>query len=178
MKILFLLLALSLSKKNAPEQNNSLIDWSADRKLSWADFKADPDPSSPNAALTSSIIKYDFAYNDAEGFKFHIHCQFNKSNSWGRTKTEYILSHEQGHFDITEIFARKLNKAFKEYKPGSDIKKEVTKIYKDTMHQLGEMQAQYDKETNFSRNKPQQEEWLKKITDGLKELQSYANYNE
>ena len=31
-------------------------------------------------------------------------------------KTDYILKHEQGHFDIAEIFARKLNKKMSEYK--------------------------------------------------------------
>jgi regulator of sigma D len=177
MKIFFFLTIISFPEIFSTVQNNSLIDWSADRKLSWDDFKQRPDPSSPNAALTSSIIKYDFGYNNVDGLKFHIHCQFDKEKSWGRSKTDYILSHEQGHFDIAEIFARKLNKAFKEYTPASNIKKDINKIYSDLMHQLQAMQAQYDKETNFSINKPQQEEWLKKIKDQLKELEAYANYS-
>jgi hypothetical protein len=177
MKIFFSLLILSLAAGALPAQDNSLIEWRADKKLKWNDFKADPDPSSPNAALTTSIIRYDFAYSDAQGFIFHIHCQFNKNASWGRTKTDYILSHEQGHFDITEIYARRLNKAFKEYKAGADIKKEVNKIYKDTMHDLGERQNQYDQETNFSIKHPEQEQWLKKISEELKELEPFASYD-
>jgi hypothetical protein len=177
MKIFFLLSIIFFPKIFSPTRNDSLIDWSADKKLTWDDFKQRPDASSPNAALTSSIIKYDFGYNNVDGLKFHIHCQFDKERSWGRTKTDYILSHEQGHFDIAEIFARKLNKAFKEYTPTSNIKKDINKIYSDLMHQLQSTQEQYDKETNFSINKPQQEEWLKKIKDQLKELEAYMSYN-
>ena len=177
MQTFFSLAIIIFLKTFFPAQDNSLIDWKAGEKLSWSDFKKAPDPSSPNAALTSTIINYDFGYNSVDGLKFHIHCQFNKNNSWGRTKTDYILSHEQGHFDIAEIFARKLNKAFKEYTPTSNIKKDINKIYVDIVHQYEARQKNYDKETNFSINKPQQEEWLKKISDELKETEAYANYN-
>jgi len=34
-------------------------------------------------------------------------------------KNDYILSREQAHFDITELYAGKLNKILKAYKPNS-----------------------------------------------------------
>jgi len=74
-------------------QSNPFIDWKNERKLTWDDFKQKPDAASPNAALTSSIIKYDFGYNNVDGLKFHIYCQFDMEKSWGRAKTDYILSH-------------------------------------------------------------------------------------
>jgi hypothetical protein len=177
MKFCFFLFIVSFSKIFLPGQDDSLIDWKPGLKLTWDDFRRPPDPSSPNAALTGTIIRYDFGYNSVDGLKFHIHCQFNKNNSWGRNKTDYILSHEQGHFDIAEIFARKLDKAFKEYTPTDNIKKDLNKIYSDIMHQYSERQLEYDKETNNSINKPEQEEWLRKISEELKDSQAYANYN-
>jgi hypothetical protein len=184
MKIFLCFTFISFLKLIVPAQNNSLIDWNAelidwnaDKKLSWSDFKAPIDQSSPNAALTSTIMKYDMSYNSNDGLTFHIHCQFDKNTSWVRVKTDYILSHEQGHFDIAEIYARKFNKALKEYKPTSEIKKDINKIYQQTIHEFHDRQVQYDKETNFSINKPEQEEWLKKISSELKELAAYANYN-
>ena len=157
--------------------NNSLIDWSADRKLTWEDFKARPDKNSPNAALTATNIKFDFSYNSNDGFKYHITCQFDKNSSWGRVKTDYILSHEQGHFDIAEIYARKLNKALKTYTPDAGkADKEVNKIYQKVMSELTAEQAQYDKETNFSINKPEQNRWLLKINDELASNEAYADY--
>jgi len=158
--------------------NNSLIDWSADRRLTWDDFKARPDPNSPNAALTGTNIKFDFSYSSTEGFKYHITCQFDKNSSWGRIKTDYILSHEQGHFDIAEIYARRLNKALKEYKHDvSKANKEINKIYEKVMHELSAAQAQYDRETNFSIDKPEQIRWLIKISDELKSYEEYADYH-
>jgi predicted secreted Zn-dependent protease len=161
-----------------PVQNRTLIDWKADYKLVWNDFKARPDANSPNAALTSTAIKFDFSFNDGN-LKYHIHCQFDKSISWGRVKNDYILSHEQGHFDIAEIHARKLSKALREYSVGNsnNLSKDLNKIYQKTMQELHAMQTAYDAATNFSINHEKQEEWLKKISDELKELKDYASYN-
>jgi uncharacterized protein DUF922 len=152
------------------------IDWNTDRKLTWDDFKAAPDMNSRNAALTASAIQFNFTYDGQ--LKYSITCQFNKNKSWGKVKTDYILSHEQGHFDITEIFARTLNKSLKEYTIDNikTLSRDLNKIYENTMHQLNKMQNTYDNETNFSINKEKQEEWLVKISKELKELNAYANY--
>jgi hypothetical protein len=157
---------------------DSLIDWASTRKLTWDDFKAPIDPLSPNAALTGTHIRFDFGYSSASGFTYHISCQFDQQSSWGRVKTDYILSHEQGHFDIAEIYARKLCKAFREYHPDvAKANKQVNKIYDGVMRELNEEQKQYDAETNFSIDKPEQEKWLKKIRQELDSLQTYADYH-
>jgi predicted secreted Zn-dependent protease len=178
MKILMLLFWALLLSVWHPVQHNTLIDWKADYKLNWGDFKARPDANSPNAALTSTAIKFDFSYNDGN-LKFHTRCQFDKSISWGRVKNDYILSHEQGHFDITEIHARKLNKALKEYTVdnANNVSRDLNKIYEKTMRELHNMQTAYDAATDFSINHDKQNEWLKKISDELKELKNFENYN-
>ena len=158
--------------------NCSLIDWSVGRKLSWSDFKASPDKNSLNAALTGTNIKFDFSYNSETGFKYHIYCQFDKNSSWGKVKTDYILAHEQGHFDIAEIYARKLCKAFREYQPDIEkANKEVNKLYDNLMKQLTEAQKQYDYETQNSINTAGQKKWLKQINDDLESLRDYADYH-
>ena len=168
---------ISLSCLSSLKQDNSLIDWSADKKLSWNDFKAEPEKGYSAAALTSTNIKIDFGYYN-ESLQYHIRCRFDKNKSWGRVKNDYILSHEQVHFDIAEIYARKLNKVLKTYKPNEDhISKDVNKIYENIMHEYYNKQEEYDKETNFSINKIKQEEWLKKVSNELSELKNYSNYN-
>jgi len=62
-------------------QTNNLIPWSASRKLTWSDFKGDPDPHSSNAALTSSNINIEFGYNET-GFQYSIKCSFDRNRSW------------------------------------------------------------------------------------------------
>jgi predicted secreted Zn-dependent protease len=160
--------------RNSPK--DSLIDWNSNRKLSWEDFKAQPDGSSVNAALTSTNINIDYSFNSRD-FKYKIKCQFDPSKSWGRIKNDYILSHEQAHFDIAEIHARLLHKALKNYRfNAKSANKDIGEIYQKYMKEHHEMQEKYDDETNYSRNESQQKEWFKKIDSTLKNLESFAQY--
>jgi lipopolysaccharide export LptBFGC system permease protein LptF len=159
-------------------QTNNLIPWSASRKLTWSDFKGTPDSHSSNAALTSSNINIEFGYDD-KGFQYAIKCNFDKNRSWVRIKNNEVLDHEQGHFDIAEIYARKLNKLMKAYHfNAKTVSADVNQLYETTMKQHRQTQIQYDQETDYSRNRPKQEEWLKKITDDLKGLEAFANYQQ
>jgi hypothetical protein len=173
-KALFSLLLLCITVI----QSNNLIPWSASRKLTWSDFTGRPDPNSPNAALTSSNINIDFSYNE-KGFTYFITCNFNKNRSWVRIRNNDVLTHEQGHFDIAEIYARKLNKLMKAYQFNEETAgNDVNQLYETTMKQHRQTQIQYDQETDYSRNRPKQEEWLKKISDDLKSLEAFANYQQ
>ena len=166
----WLLLALTVM------QQGHLIPWSDARKLSWDDFKASPDPRSGNAALTSSTINIEFGY-DEEGLQYSIRCTFDKTRSWVRIRNNEVLAHEQGHFDIAEIYARKLSKAMHDYRfQPKTVSKDVNEIYDSMMNQHKLAQNQYDKETDYSRNRTSQELWLKKIQQQLNEVKAFANY--
>ena len=174
-RLLFLLFTL-IDPNGKPRPADSLIDWSSARKLNWDDFRAQQDGISVNAALTSTRIDIDYSLNNHD-FKYHISCQFDPSKSWGRVKSDYILSHEQAHFDIAEIHARLLNKALKNYKFNfKTAKTDIGDIYQKLMNDHHDMQEQYDEETNYSRNETRQQEWKEKIADTLKGLESYADY--
>lgn len=158
-------------------QANNLIPWSASRKLTWSDFKGTPDPHAPNAALTSSSINIEYGYND-KGFEYSISCNFDKNRSWVRIKNNEVLAHEQGHFDIAEIYARKLNKLVKEYHfNAKTASSDLNKLYEEAMKQHRLEQTQYDQETDYSRNKPNQSAWLSKIEQELKVTAPFANYH-
>jgi predicted secreted Zn-dependent protease len=82
------------------------------------------------------------------------------------------LLHEQGHFDITELYARKLDEAIREYNFNpKKFKTDLDQIYKDIMDEKEDRQNRYDLETDFSRNQEKQAEWIKKIQ---KELMRYS----
>lgn len=160
-----------------PVKDNE-IQWSASRKLNWQDFKSQPDRNASNAALTSSKIIFNYGYGSNKGFTFTINCVFDKNSSWGKIKTDYILSHEQGHFDIAEIYARKLNKALKAYSfDAKTVAKDIPSLYKNLMQEEADLQNQYDNETDYSRDKPQQAIWLTKIQHDLDKLKEYAGYH-
>jgi hypothetical protein len=160
----------------AQDKNEELLEWSAGRRLNWADYKAKPDPQSDAAATTTSYLGISYNINPA-GFSYKITCRFSKTRSWGLHKTDYILSHEQGHFDISEIFARKLNKRMSEYRFNKrSYQNDLDAIYQEIINEKIEMQNQYDRETNHSINKEKQAEWLKNIRIKLNELDNWSAY--
>lgn len=158
-------------------QGDEFIEWSPLKKLTWSDYLATPASMSDAAAITSTALGMEYHVRN-NILTYAITCRFSKTNSWGRHKTEYILRHEQGHFDITELFARKLAKEIKDYKfDPKKYQQQLNKIYKKVMNEKEDYQEKYDKETDFSRNKEKQAEWLEKIKDELDELDEFANYH-
>lgn len=159
-----------------PAGNSSYIDWSPDRKLHWSDFQGRPDPASENAALTSSHINFSYGYGPS-GFSYHISCRFDKKQSWVRMRSSYILSHEQGHFDIAEIYARKLNRALRNYHfRENSADQELNALYDRLAREHHEFQQRYDRETDHSRDNVNQAMWSRKIEEMLQSLQADANY--
>lgn len=157
------------------QPDDDLINWSPGRKLRWTDYLAEPDTRSGAAASTSTQIGFEYHVRDNK-LTYTITCRFSRTKSWGRYKNDYILSHEQGHFDIAEVFTRKLVKAISGYSfnPAS-YKNDLRDIYTGIMSDKEKLQQEYDSETDYSRNKPKQEEWLKKIKNMLDELERFSN---
>ncbi|NML20675.1 DUF922 domain-containing Zn-dependent protease [Pseudoflavitalea sp. G-6-1-2] len=173
MHTFFLIVLLSLHP--VPQQVSS-IPWNESRKLTWTDFLAKPDPVSGNAAMTNSVINIEFNIDDTS-LDYTISCRFDKNRSWVKVRTAPVLQHEQGHFDIAEIYARKLNKEMKALSfNAATIKNDVNVIYDKIMAVYQQVQHQYDQETDFSRNKPKQAEWLAKIAADIKSLEAHAGY--
>ena len=160
----------------AQSKDEELLEWNASRKLTWNDYKASPDPESDAAASTTSYLAIEYNIT-SNSFGYKIQSRFSKSLSWGLHKTEYILSHEQGHFDIAEIFARKLNKKMSEYRFNKrTYQQDLNKIYNDILDEKEKLQNDYDKETNHSIKKEKQAEWLKKIEKMLEAYKEFDGY--
>src|SRR5687767_2000030 len=116
LETLSLLFIVMLTSSFVVDNNeDELLRWSSTRKLAWSDYKGRPDPASDAAASTTTYLGIDYHFSN-NGFTYKIDSRFSKTRSWGLHKTEYILSHEQGHFDIAEVYARKLHQKMGEYK--------------------------------------------------------------
>lgn len=153
-----------------------LIPWAPATKLNWDDFMCEPKRGTDAVASTSTSL--GIAYQMVNGkLSYHITCNFSKNKSWGLMKTDYILAHEQGHFDITEIFARKLNEALQNYNFNRrSFKNDINDIYQSIVAEKEQYQTAYDEETDHSRSKKIQYEWLDRIQTMLTETQPYAAY--
>jgi hypothetical protein len=174
--LILLLSLLAIPAIFGQDKDEELISWKEGERLTWKDYKARPESGSGAAASTATYLS--ISYNiTSNGFGYKILSQFSKTKSWGLYKTDYILSHEQGHFDIAEIFARKLNKEMSLYQFNKHTyQKDLQKIYNSILEEKEEMQNEYDRQTRHSVDKDQQASWLQYIKNQLTEYKDYAAY--
>lgn len=161
--------------------NDETLIWDASRKLTWADFKAEPDIESDAAALTASGITFGYSIKTADkrivNVKTTVEAHFYPNKSWYfKDKGDnHILKHEQLHFDITELYARKFRKQLSSLPIHRNINKQMDKMHVDFNEALNEMQKRYDKETNHSLNREVQKQWEYSITEELKALNPFKS---
>jgi hypothetical protein len=169
--VLFCIQLLSFSKASAQDT----IYWQPTYKLKWEDFRGKADSNSQFGATSYPGIKYTLSANE-DSFSARVICFFIKSKSWVRVISDTGLIHEQGHFDIAELFARKLRKAFAEYKfNAQSIGKDINTLFILNKQERTKMDILYDRETDFSRNRKQQLLWNKKIKAELDDLKKYTS---
>jgi len=162
--------------KKAVNNEDEMIPWRNQRKLSWDDFLSSPQKQGDAVASTSTSLGISYQVKNGE-LSYTITCNFSRRKSWGLLKTEYILAHEQAHFDITELHARKLYEALYHYEFNPDtFKKDIAAIYERIVKEKEGMQEAYDSETDHSRKKRLQYDWLEKIDSLLAETEPFAAY--
>jgi predicted secreted Zn-dependent protease len=135
-------------------------------------------PKKEGDAVASTSTSLGLSYQVRDGkLTYRITCDFSKEKSWGSLKTEYILAHEQAHFDITEIHARKLYEALFTYEfNAATFKGDIATLYNRIVKEKEDMQEAYDGQTDHSRKRGRQIEWLEKIDTLLADTDVFANY--
>ena len=142
--------------------------------LKWNDFQS-PKNGSYNtiSAASSTGIAVIGKYNDLKlKYSCRVYAYFIKKKSWVNLATSYLLQHEQLHFDLTELYARKLRKEYSKMNQEDFIKNAAQK-YNEISKKLYDYQDLYDLETNHSKNTLKQKEWEIKIKKELLEYEEY-----
>ncbi len=156
--------------------------WQPETKLHWDDFLAEAPSRNSFAAFTYTLINMEYSATITEGKvipSFKIYAAFNRRRSWVKNqkeaRTPEILAHEQAHFDISEITARRLRKALlTETYSRKSLEQKINSIYQVTVQAGDEMQALYDQESDHGLNKAQQLKWSNRVKNELSELANYA----
>lgn len=161
-------------KKDRPSDG---LSWKATRTLTWEDFQGSPQRAHFDA-LSHCGLAMDMHSESAE-LVFRVEAVFDPELSWVRDAeaTEYLLAHEQLHFDIYERYARELRKRLQEERYDTDYDKipERIQTHYDAVDALiREAQKRYDAETDHSTIPASQAEWALRIAAELAELQDYA----
>lgn len=140
------------------------IEWNKNRKLTWEDFKGKPITNSNVGALT--YCGFGFQSNRVTLFKsakIFVKNTFNCDLSWVRPdqiKRKELLEHEQGHFDLSEIYARLLRTKLNERKLTiANLNTEGNLIFTEVYKSYLDKQEQYEKETEYGLNRTEQQRW-------------------
>jgi len=149
---------------------NTLI-WRDNSKLVWDDFKGVPSTSSHYSAESVVTINCEFYYANDTALDVRVHCVFKKNLSWVKPNhmSNYLLKHEQGHFDIGAIYAKQLRIKMRFLNQYNYIHQKnvvgslVMNHYQNTMADLAAFQHTYDSSTNYSQDVYQQELWNNSI---------------
>jgi hypothetical protein len=154
------------------------ILWNEKQPLQWLHFSGPVNENSRFDAESFAEVKFNYVFNSPTDFYFDVYANFNKDISW--CKKEYqtadLLKHEQLHFDIAGLYAKRLKAAFEGFQYSEDFKNEIQQIFDQKKTEYHLMQQQYDEETNHSLKKERQKDWEVSISVQLNELKYKFNY--
>lgn len=173
--VCLLSLAFATPANNKIDFSQHTIQWHEDDKLTWNDFTGSYRLKGRISALTASAIEYSYeCINNQLDVK--VKAIFIPEESWMKPDAvnDYILNHEQLHFDITEIYARKMRKIIQEEIKTCDDLYKVEAISEYIIKHWKEEQSAYDAHTNHSLNENQQLVWNEKIAKNLRKTAAYA----
>jgi hypothetical protein len=163
---------------HAQDTEENIVVWK-DRLLTFEDFQGPQDTTflvygKPAAAASALKVRVILKSDEHSKVTASITTIFNKSRSWMTVREDWVLNHEQGHFNIEEIFGRRIRKAIKEL---TDAGEEDENKYKDLVNDLflqkSKYQIKYDDETTHGFHHDDQAVWDEKIKV---ELENYKEW--
>ena len=176
MTLFFFLLQISI---NLIAQNtDSLKCWSSRDKLTWNDFRGKI-PESNDYGNAATWYKLNAIPELKNGrLDYIVTLSFKRYESWTTdTSSQDMLLHEQLHFDIAELYARKLRKAIQNV--ARSIRQPTSKDFVPLIQKLyaenSRMQEEYDKNTIHGVDLKAQKNWNKKVFFQLEELKNLAS---
>lgn len=175
----------------AARPGGKTIEWSEGRKLTMNDFQMVAHHRNTNefSGQTSSGIEPEYS-TDGKTLTYKVPALFDKNTSWmvyfdkkhsGDLDVEWMnhragtygLAHEQKHFDITELYARKIRRMFCEEVNRGNLNR-VDNMLQHYLTEWEEFQDRYDSETQHSLDTTMQQKWDAKIERMLHELSNYS----
>ena len=155
------------------------FQWAEHSKLSWDDFKGAVNAANDaSAAATYCGIGIKTNNCTREGKpEIVIYNTFYTKKSWVRedARIASILEHEQGHFDLCEIYTRKLRQRVCNLDLNMpNAKQALIDLYTEVSNEYENRQRAYEQETVHGTDIMQQKKWLEMISNELYNVQLIA----
>lgn len=156
---------------------DTLVYYQTNRPLTWQDFQGAPSVFTRWAAQVFTSFGFE-ARSTVRNRTLELHVKtkvwIDKTISWVRpdAKNDYVLDHEQLHFDVTRLTAERFRRKLQTMTFSvEDFSSEIQYQYIEYYRLHSQLQQQYDDETNHGINQGMQASWAKKVRD---ELRSYG----
>jgi hypothetical protein len=150
------------------------VAWST-RRLTWDDFQGDPPAAGSEGAITAYTL-YSAWKCRGDVFEFRIVAGFRPRQSWVRAvvlrdtvQRRTVLVHEQTHFDLAEVHARLMRRAFRDLeRPCRQSDGELSALAQRLSQAEKAEQRRYDSETKHGLRASQQAGWSADVARRLR----------
>jgi hypothetical protein len=167
---------------NAPDAGHcaSEMKWIDGSRLSWNDFRGKMPARAKDETAAATYCGIGFETNtigENEAPKVFVYNTFYANQSWVRPgeQTPEILAHEQGHFDICELYTRMLREKINAAKLNfHNMKAALASIYSQVNKIYQARQQAYEDETQHGLVAAQQQKWQQEIALELEQSKQWA----
>ena len=157
------------------------IRWSASRRLTWEDFKAKPPAGYLHGA--QSALSYSYSFGCRSGVLYSdVVALFLPQQSWVARRilssglaSRVGIEHEQVHFDLAEVFARRVRRRFATLDdpcPRSD--EALNQIAEQIFREHADEQRRFETDTRAGEIEATQIQWSVRIARDLAALEQFA----
>tara|TARA_B110000902_G_scaffold257354_1_gene325377 strand:+ start:905 stop:1414 length:510 start_codon:yes stop_codon:yes gene_type:complete len=164
-----------LNELSLAAQGTKKIFWSESQQFDWGMFKEKRAGYEFIKAMTHSGISYEVDVKEGL-IVLNVEAYFIYGKSWVMKgyKKPHLLAHEKIHFDISEIFKRRLDKLCDRYRVDYDtfIKRDyqeaLQRDFDIIFDEMDKYQREYDEDTSHGTISFKQKKWEKDIREALK----------
>ena len=167
-------LSLSAAAKDPRTPTPAVFEWSPGYRLSWDDFRGQAPAGSPRheAAITTCGMGYEIIPGQrGQDATVRVYNAFYGAESWVRTghQAAYLLEHEQGHFDLCELYTRILRDRIRRECAGCVGKSSarISHIFDEVESAYHQRQLRYEDETAHGTIDEAQARWSRQIAAEL-----------
>lgn len=170
----------TLYKADNPRSYETGFSWTPERRLNWNDFKGPVQGYSSDNVAAATFCSIGFETNTLSStnnkLKVNVFNTFYTTRSWGREgeKDDRLLAHEQGHFDLCELYTRKLRERMSGVNVNVNTLSSTLKgIYNQLQKEYQDRQELYEEQTDHGLITAEQMRWQNAIAQELKETDNW-----
>ncbi len=151
--------------------------WSKDSLLNKEHFKAKRSRYGNDVPAYTVTFIYLYQKENNGQRMFYVEAILLKSQSYMKVETPYLLKHEQLHFDICELNARRLRQkiSLKDFTKVKDVVAVLNKLYDKTNEEYRKDEQRFDEDTQHGINAAKQQVWIESIAKQMTELEEYSS---